>query len=92
MTYEVELWTPCKKERGLERTELRVVGTLKAAELLSKEWLKPHARCETRSQYRRAFAYTNVYQRGKRKAKIGPVASHNPTLTIVPSVGELGYW
>ena len=89
MTYEVELWTPSTDGcPGLERTELRVVGTLKAAELLSKEMLKPHARYETRSQHRSMYACTDV-----RKRHTGElVTSYDPTLTIVPSVGELGYW
>jgi hypothetical protein len=82
-----------KDEPGLECNDRRTVGSLKAAELLATELLKPYARYETKYNARRnQKAWVNVYKRNEDHHYNNAVASYDPTLTIVPSVGELGYW
>jgi hypothetical protein len=88
MLYEVALYEPNPYERCHEVTRRFTVGSLRAAELAAESMI-PSKRYSTRyTAGRDRYPYVEVCEKGKRS----PVAYYEPSLTIVPSVGELGYW
>lgn len=92
MLYEVALYEPNRYERCHEVTRRFTVGSLKAAELAAKAILKPHAHSETWHSFKSARTpWIDVFTKSKNGER-KRVAEYDPTLTIVPSVGELGYW
>jgi hypothetical protein len=97
MLYEVALYEPNPYERCHDVTRRFTVGSLRAAELAAESLLKPHAHDETWHSFRSArvpwvdiSAYAKV-PRSKDYSLI-TVKTVDPKCTIVPSVGELGYW
>lgn len=92
MLYEVALYEPNPYERCHEVTRRFTVGSLKAAELAAESLLKPHKRYETTYSVRTTrypWVTINALESDTVKRWIKEV---EPSLTIVPSVGELGYW
>jgi hypothetical protein len=86
--YEVSLYEPNPYERCHEVTRRFTVGSLRAAELAAESLLKPHAHSETWHSFKSARTpYISIVSRDLKCVK-----TVDPTCTIVPSVGELGYW
>ena len=97
MLYEVALYEPNPYERCHEVTRRFTVGSLRAAELAAESLLKPHAHSETCHSFKSARTpwvdVTKVSKYAGRKFRhLRPVKTVDPQCTIVPSVGELGYW
>jgi hypothetical protein len=89
MLYEVALYEPNPYERCHEVTRRFTVGSLRAAELAAESLLKPHARYETHyTAQRNRHPWVWIAVQGAER----PLKTVDPSLTIVPSVGELGYW
>jgi hypothetical protein len=89
MLFRVKLYTANRYEPSHDLTDTRVVGTVRAAELCAEALLAPHRVHTTRDCYHRDVgraAYVTVTDRDGiiRHMADAPV-------TIVPSVGELGY-
>jgi hypothetical protein len=91
MLYEVALYEPNPYERCHEVTRRFTVGSLKAAELAAKAILKPHARFETDYSARvNRYPWIEVVSK-KSNGDLQRVKTIEPSLTYVPSVGELGW-
>jgi hypothetical protein len=92
MLYEVALYEPNPYERCREVTRRFTVGSLRAAELAAESLLKPHAHSETWHSFKSARTpYISIVSR-KKNGDLKRVKDVDPKCTIVPSVGELGYW
>jgi hypothetical protein len=89
MLYEVALYEPNTYERCHDVTRRFTVGSLRAAELAAESLLKPHAHSETWHSFKSArVPWIDINVKGSGKV----IKSVDPKCTIVPSVGELGYW
>jgi hypothetical protein len=92
MIYEVALYEPNPYERCHEVTRRFTVGSLRAAELAAESLLKPYAHSETWHSFKSARTpWVDISTRTKGDIS-SPVKTIDPKCTIVPSVGELGYW
>ncbi len=106
MLYQITFYTPNPYDRCHDATRQHIVGSLPAARKLAASLLKPHARFETTysAQTTRApyveitkacrFISDHMFRQGQPKeyrAMVGTIETVEPTLTYVPSVGDLGY-
>ncbi len=91
MLYRVETWAPCTHESGWERQGIvQIVGTLAAAKRIASSFLAPHAASASWYGYQRGRFHFVEIQHIKAK-KVVAKTQLDASVTIVPSVGELGY-
>jgi hypothetical protein len=101
--YQVTLYIPDPYERASNVAQTRIVGTLKRARSLAREWLAPLARYETDysarvTRYadctiRKAVHFRSAAMPAKEYRAIGGFRENvEPTLHYVPSCSDLGIW
>lgn len=95
MLYRVTVYKPARGERYFYPADSRVVGNLKVAKLVAREALKPYAAQETTYSARvtrRPYVQIHKVPFGANHPfGGGKVATVEAPVTIVPSVGDLGY-
>ncbi len=100
--YQVTLYTPDPYERASNVAQTRVVGSLKRARRLAREWLAPHTRYETDYSARVSRYADCLIRRVTQQAIPGQLRTKawitsgycetvDPVLHYVPSVGDLGW-
>ncbi len=100
--YQVTLYMPNPFERCSDATQTRIVGTIKRARSLAKEWLAPHTRYET-DYSARVSRYADCTIRSVERFtgrpgenEYRPVGGYRenvePTLHYVPSCSDTGIW